>query len=171
MNNLVRTGRDGAQQMPRIALTIYQPWASLIIAGAKPFEFRSYRLPAQYVGERVIIHAAGKKLDVAECRETLSRLRTGGEVAARTCLEPEIAIPVLVQMLDDAARGAVVNGVALGEATFGEAVRGRAIADHFGYPVSNRDVNWGWPMLDIEEWPDPVQARGFQGIWTWGREK
>lgn len=170
MDNLVRTGRN-TEALPRFALTIYQPWASLIIAGAKPFEFRPYRLPANYVGQRIIIHAAGKKLDVAETRETLSRLMAGGEVAARTCLEPELAIPVLKQILDDAARGSVINGVALGEATFGEAVRGRAIADHFGYRVGQHDTNWGWPMTDIKAWPEPIVARGFQGIWQWGREK
>ena len=28
------------------ALTIWQPWASLIIIGAKPFEWRRWRAPA-----------------------------------------------------------------------------------------------------------------------------
>ena len=47
------------------ALTIWQPWASLIIAGAKPFEFRGWRPPASLIGQRIVIHAAARKIDKA----------------------------------------------------------------------------------------------------------
>ena len=45
------------------ALTIWQPWASLIIAGAKPYEFRGWRAPRSIFGQRIVIHAAAKKID------------------------------------------------------------------------------------------------------------
>lgn len=34
------------------ALTIWQPWASLIMIGAKPYEFRSWQPPAWLIGKR-----------------------------------------------------------------------------------------------------------------------
>ena len=39
------------------ALTVKQPWASLIAAGAKKIENRSWRPPASLVGQRIAIHA------------------------------------------------------------------------------------------------------------------
>ena len=40
------------------ALTLWQPWASLIAIGAKSIETRSWPAPAGLVGERIAIHAA-----------------------------------------------------------------------------------------------------------------
>lgn len=36
------------------ALTIWQPWASLIISGAKPYEFRGWRIPESLIGQRIV---------------------------------------------------------------------------------------------------------------------
>lgn len=40
------------------ALTLWQPWASLVAIGAKTIETRSWPAPASAVGERIAIHAA-----------------------------------------------------------------------------------------------------------------
>lgn len=40
------------------ALTVRQPWASLIVAGVKDVENRSWAAPERLVGERIGIHAA-----------------------------------------------------------------------------------------------------------------
>lgn len=152
------------------ALTIYQPWATLIINGAKPFEFRSWPLPDKFLGQRVVIHAAQKKLDCNEAREILSRLRAGDATAARTCLEPDIAIPLLEQMIFDSARGALCMGVGLGSATFSECASPRTVASHFGYQAGVHDTNYGWKLTDIEKWDVPIYQRGYQGIWNWPPE-
>ena len=39
------------------ALTIRQPWASLIASGAKRLENRSWSPPADMIGQRIAIHA------------------------------------------------------------------------------------------------------------------
>src|SRR3546814_20644641 len=83
------------------ALTIWQPWASLIIAGAKPYEFRGWRAPRSLIGQRIIIHASAKKIDVKEAWELYKVLehrdRDADFVrwAAETCLVPEKALHVL----------------------------------------------------------------------------
>lgn len=151
------------------ALTIYQPWATLIIRGAKPLEFRSYSLSSKTIGCRVVIHAAAKALNIKETQDLLANLMAGGERAARTCLKPEIAIPVLKEILFEAGRGGSCKSVGLGTATMGPPIRGKAIADMFGYQHVGNDLdsNWGWPMEDIEVWKEPVHSRGFQGLWHW----
>ena len=47
---------------PMRALTLHQPWATLIAEGYKHFETRSWRPPAVRMGERIAIHA-GKVTD------------------------------------------------------------------------------------------------------------
>lgn len=44
------------------ALTVKQPWATLIMLGLKPVENRSWRPPSSLIGERFVIHA-GKGYD------------------------------------------------------------------------------------------------------------
>lgn len=157
------------------ALTIYQPWASLIIAGAKPYEFRGWsplepRRPGKdLIGQRIGVHASAKKIARQEALNLRHVLKYGSvEQRAATCLHPHLAIPVLERFLDDDLPWAV----GLGTAILGVPRLGTEIAEEFGLPRVNdseRDehANWGWPMLDVEPWPEPVPMRGFQGFWNW----
>jgi hypothetical protein len=159
------------------ALTIYQPWASLIMAGAKPYEFRSWRPPASIIGQRIVIHASAKKVErddvVHIYRALYFRDASEGfrEMAAETCLHGEKAMPILNRFLQpDHDPLPMASG--LGTAIIGEPKLGTAIAEEFGVPRANdsdRDehANWGWPMLDIEIWPAPIPMRGKQGLWNW----
>jgi activating signal cointegrator 1 len=42
------------------AISLWQPWASLIACGAKPYETRHWAPPAELIGHRIAIHAAKK---------------------------------------------------------------------------------------------------------------
>src|SRR5712671_3817606 len=44
------------------AISLWQPWASLIACGAKPFETRHWAPPRELIGQSIAIHAA-KKID------------------------------------------------------------------------------------------------------------
>ena len=52
------------------AITLHQPWASLIAEGVKTIETRSWAPPAALWGERIAIHAATRKptVDYPACR-------------------------------------------------------------------------------------------------------
>lgn len=43
------------------ALTLWQPWASLVALDIKTIETRSWRAPEKLIGERIAIHAAKRK--------------------------------------------------------------------------------------------------------------
>lgn len=156
------------------ALTIWQPWASLIIAGAKPYEFRGWRPPRSIIGQRIVIHAAARKIDIEEVGH-LFHLRNfrncSNEIKlawAETCLRAEHAQAVFNRALE----GRLPMACGLGTAIIGEPRLGTDIAEEFGIPRANdstRDehANWGWPMLDIEVWPEPIPMKGKQGLWNW----
>jgi len=42
-------------------LSYKQPWAWLVAVGIKPIENRTWKLPDRYIGQRVLIHASGKR--------------------------------------------------------------------------------------------------------------
>lgn len=159
------------------ALTIWQPWASLIIAGAKPYEFRKWRAPRSMIGQRIVIHAAARKIDSVETLGLLNTLmerdydEIGRIFAAETCLHPEIAEPIL-QRAYAGSEAALPMACGIGTAIIGEPRLGTEIAKEFGVPRANdsdRDehANWGWPMLNIEAWDEPIPMRGAQGFWNW----
>ena len=159
------------------ALTVWQPWASLIMAGAKPYEFRGWRAPRSMIGQRIVIHAAAKKIDRDEAciLWTILMDRECDDVsrimAAETCLIPELALPIL-NLAFMSGREPLAMAAGLGTAIIGEPRNGLEIAEEFGVPRANdsdRDehANWGWPMLEIEPWPQPIPMRGAQGFWNW----
>lgn len=151
------------------ALTIWQPWASLIIAGAKPYEFRRWsfaerRDTARLVGQRIAIHAGMRKVKHKEVVELLYRLRH--QKGAGTGLVVEKAVPVLERVLT--APDCLPRGAVLGSAIFG---RPRKAATIFRGDVADSDrldhSIWAWPLTEIERLEPPLPARGAQGFWNW----
>jgi hypothetical protein len=79
------------------ALTLWQPWASLVVANAKPYEFRgrSYRayVNPPRAGDRIAVHAAARPARLTEIETILARIFAGEAPdliadRARAVLEP-----------------------------------------------------------------------------------
>lgn len=141
------------------ALTVWQPYASLIVIGAKPYEFRPKRFQ-QYiappkVGERIVIHSAKKDMDRDECRELLASLDSQDNPWR---LNAHVARPFLERL---AAGVQLLHGYGLGTVMIGTPMRCDEI-----WPDGGPD-QWAWPMLDPIPFESPVLARGAQGFWTW----
>lgn len=150
------------------ALTIWQPWASLIIAGAKPFEFRSWAPPAWLVGQRLAIHAGARKVDIKEVRALLMRL--SGASAWQTGLRAEIARPILERLRSNPT--ALPASSIIGMVTVGAGIKSQdLVAKELGAVVNDSDrdeqANWAWPMLEIQPLTPIEPCRGAQGLWNW----
>lgn len=153
------------------ALTIWQPWASLIIMGAKPYEFRRWNFAdkphlAKLIGQRVVVHAGARPMRTSELDDLLARIDEG-----ESTLVSEIAGP-FVRGLRAACKGTRVGAaplaVALGTATIGEP---RNVVDLFKDMVADSDRldehMYAWPLRDIVAFPAPIPASGAQGFWNW----
>jgi hypothetical protein len=164
------------------ALTIWQPWASLIAIGAKPYEFRGWKPPRSIIGQRIAIHAGARPPRRGEVRALIRALK-GDPSMSPPCLRPE-ALPVLERVLNALQRSPDNTLFGTGEyltlplshivatAILGEPKQGDICAAEFGFSAGNdsdRDgtFNWGWPMLDVEYQTPPVHVRGAQGLWDW----
>ena len=58
------------------AITIKQPWASLIVHGIKNIENRTWPCPKKYLGQRVLIHSSvchGKKFKIDLTNEQMKQ--------------------------------------------------------------------------------------------------
>jgi len=146
------------------ALTLTQPWASLVAAGAKRIETRSWRPPAHAVGEPLAIHA-GRGLGRAGGRAGLERLLAwpefhealaGGRgtpdaVADRLPLGAVVAVCRLhsFRRTQHVLLRGQLPGMAENERLFGDYTPGR----------------WAWILAGVTALPEPVPCAGAQRLW------
>lgn len=157
----------GPARMP--ALTIWQPWASLISAGAKPYEWRGWEAPSRFVGRRVAIHAGARPVKRPEVQQLLFDLIHGREEL--TSLNVETALPLLQRWSTSPGMlplSSVVCTAVLGTPiTAAEYAQQRGIKPHDSDRIDH--TKWGWPLTDIEVLEPFVPAKGAQGFWWWAR--
>ena len=123
------------------ALTIKQPWATLIMQGDKRFEFRSWQ--TKYRGD-LLIHA-GKGID----KEAMKRLakylpeelpygKILGKVKLVDCIKmsPEFKQLLLKENSDI-------------------------------YTKSSFQENYGWQVTDTEVLENPIDAKGHLSLWEY----
>lgn len=148
------------------ALTIWQPWASLIIAGAKPWEFRAWPAWSSVVGQRIVIHAGAPMMEPAEISELIERLR--GPHHKLTGLLRAKALPILERAQREPKMFPRKHG--LGTAKLGTPILACDLwPEAFTSDSSRRSQsNWAWPLTEIEPFEPPVPSRGAQGFWDWG---
>jgi len=153
------------------ALTIHQPYASLIARGAKVYETRSWK--TNYRG-RIAIHA-GKK----SAYSVIYRLfpNTGEE----TAFEYEFIYAVREHLGDDfednVPYGAIIAAAELVNCYQIQELAGKTYLCGFvhGGELCNNELLFGdytpgrfaWELCNIKVLEKPIPARGKQGLWEW----
>jgi hypothetical protein len=151
------------------ALTLWQPWASLIAAGAKPYEWRGWPAPKRLVGQRIAIHAGARRVHHDEISGLIFQIqKTGG---TDTSLVPEIALPLLEAW--HTTPGMLPLSSVLCTAVLGEPITAAQYAKRRGFVGDSDRIahnKWGWPLTDVERLEPFVPAKGAQGFWWWTRD-
>jgi hypothetical protein len=154
------------------ALTVWQPWASLIMIEAKPYEFRGWNFAARpqlagLVDQRIVIHAGARPVRRDEVADLLLRLRSDEAWSMGLIVEPAIAL--LERVHQSPAMLPLSSG--LGTVRLGRPVIATAVTSEFGAPPNDShrhdDANWAWPVRDVERFDHPRPASGAQGFWNW----
>jgi hypothetical protein len=153
------------------AITLWQPWASLIMIGAKPWEFRGWNYVRRGVGvspgDRIGIHAGKRPIRLSEIRDLLDRLDDPDNT---TGLIPDRARPLLERL---AAAHKCLNVIEmsalLGTARIGAPRLSAEVKPEWAALIADSDrlehCNWAWPMTDIKVFA-PVPMRGAQGFFN-----
>lgn len=155
------------------SLTIWQPWASLIVGSPdvppqKPVENRSWRPPESLVGERIAIHA-GKTMDGDAFHDVITAQRLG-----------PVRSPYRTP--GDFPRGAVVGVATLDRVIALQHGRDELslFDDRFQYISPATIATWGldadelrfffgpvgWVFRDRRHLAEPVSCKGAQGLWS-----
>lgn len=128
------------------AISLWQPWASLIACGAKDIETRSWRAPASLIGQRVLIHAA--------------KTRKGIDLLAKDDLT-DIAIRSQLEMADYPSPESLPLGALVASAIIDCVVPIEELEpDPFGDFTPGR---FGWRLSGVRSLP-PTPWKGHQGF-------
>lgn len=130
------------------AISLWEPWASLVMIGAKKFETRSWW--PNYTGPLAI--QAAKKWN----RELATLCRT----------EPfkSVLAGAGINSPDDFHFGCALGLVDLIEAISTEAVRGRISRQERAFGDYS-DGRVAWRLDNARRFPEPLPVRGHQGLW------
>lgn len=123
------------------ALTIRQPWATLIMQGVKRYEFRSWK--TNFRGE-VLIHA-GKGID-KEAVERLKKYLPEGELPLGKILG-KVNITDCVPMSEEFASMLSKENNDI-------------------YTTHSFSRNYGFKLEDVEVFDTPIDAKGQLGFWN-----
>lgn len=142
------------------AITIHQPWATLITIGAKGLESRGWT--TRYRGP-LAIHA-GKRIDLDACQ--LEPIRTVLADHGYTADNLPTGVVLCVATLSE-----VYPINIAGNSFAGSIDRQGAVAKHiegnefeFGWYEEGR---YAWELSNVQRLSEPVPAKGQQGLWYW----
>lgn len=167
-----------------LALSLTQPWASLVATGAKKIETRSWRPNKSAIGQRIAIHASkGFPRDAKEiCYEPvffdalwplLKRYRrdepkpNGGYVPVNSGSEL-VSMADIDKVIEDMRRGVVLCTVKLrGAWSTNDEDKVERLSDQeraFGNYAPDR---WMWVLEDVQLVTPFAPAKGSLGLWQW----
>ncbi len=152
------------------AITLHQPWATLIALGLKTVETRSWPAPERLLDQTIAVHAGrrlvrrpGHRIE-RELRDRVgrdwSRAIPAGAVVATATLAGMTRVKYVDPMTGHAVHDDSTEvGCAVGT--------GRTPVDPWGDFSAGR---WLWFLYDVEALPEPAPAVGHQGFWHWDVE-
>lgn len=157
------------------ALTLWQPWASLIAVGAKRHETRSWPAPATILGERIAIHAAVRPVDRrfrSPC--ALGTLDTQFD---RMCCR-QLGLDWAAPDDDQLPRRGLPYGVVVATAIVHDCHKAEAVAYRLktrGTPDDLDDLlsgdftfgRYAWELRDVRVVEGGSPVRGRQGVWNY----
>ena len=139
------------------AITLHQPWASLIAHHIKVNETRPWAPPENLIGRRIAIHAAKRKPDTEFEEIKGYQLPLGAIVAVATLRFAFQSYGIQTPLGEK--HGLVIYDI--------DEVRGgcfrTTVSDDYGDYSYGR---WIWGLTGVIRIRQPVAARGFQKFWT-----
>ena len=153
------------------AITLHQPWASLIALGVKTVETRSWPAPAHLVGQTIAVHASKRvvrqpggpvELEMrAHLGENWRQTIPAGAVLATAILAGTARVANINPLTGHAVHDlSTETGCAVG--------LGRMRTDPWGDFSPGR---WLWFLAEVKPLPESVPAVGHQSFWLWDTDR
>lgn len=130
------------------AISIKQPWASLIAHGIKDIENRTWKCPQKYIGQRVLIHASKGKGDGWVLNK---------EQGLKLQMYPS---NLKSTFYDDLPFGAIIGSVVISD----------CVQNHPS--VWAEKGCWNWILKDAVLFDKPIEGvKGKLGFWNYNLEE
>lgn len=138
------------------AISIKQPWASLIAHGIKDIENRTWPCPKKYIGQRVLIHASGSHGKKFKVNLTDEQIKVAFATIAEGC------------MLGNLPFGSIIGSVQIVDCVINHpsiwAEKTEVKADENGLPCyGNKTYNW--VLANPIFFAEPIPAKGKLSLW------
>jgi hypothetical protein len=145
------------------AITVKQPWASLIVEGIKDIENRTWKCPQKYIGKRVLIHAGMKPDNI--------KLEIEGQASVK-----EIQMfSALGRAEDDSIFGCIIGSVEIVDCVinhpsiWAEKSEGVMVGHTFVHKPENK-VIWNWVLANPIKFDKPTPCKGKLSFWNYTGE-
>lgn len=137
-----------------LALTLWRPWDTAILALGKPVENRNWPPPAHLIGQRLALHS-GKRFD-----------EDGACTIVSLCHAQRSPSPSIVTA--HLERAELVHSAIIGTVKLSRVLERGNLADMsdplYGSPWFFGD--FGWVCEEPFLLPEPVPCKGKQGLWS-----
>lgn len=137
------------------ALTLWQPWATFVVAGFKPIETRTHGRYRSLEGKRIAIHSALRKPKKAELDARFDWLKDHGR---------DDILEECGWFMDIYPRGYILGTALVDE------VRFMTPDDEDGALCDYYPGAWAYVLNDARRFAEPIPCKGEQGIWHWYTE-
>ena len=144
------------------ALTLHQPWASLIAEGVKTEETRDWAPPRDVIGQRIAIHAGKRKMD-RDALELLDKLDDEGPPLPMGAVVCTAKLVGAFQVEDHDNYDGVAIVCSVVGSLIGDWTETSQFPDEYGDWSIGR---WIWCLDDIRMLRIPVPVRGYQKMWS-----
>ena len=151
------------------AITLHQPWATLIALGFKDKETRTWAPPKRLIGHRIAIHAAQRspfKLVPADDNGTYSFINVKAMPRGVVVATARLAWAGIVKSHYNKDEQAMVSCMTI------PVVRRQKVFEHIPIdPYGDYSVGrWVWFLDDVQPLKEPIPAKGKQKFWLWDGE-
>ncbi|MBA9859260.1 ASCH domain-containing protein [Ralstonia insidiosa] len=140
------------------AISIWQPHASLLMLGLKPYETRGWPIPRSILGTRVAIHAAKADGDLREIAGYVLDHQAGLGEDERMAAYVRAVSSAGFSTLAEMPRGCILGSVVLSECVPAQSAENH---NNFGDFSPGR---FAWRASEPVLLPTPVPFRGMQGF-------
>jgi activating signal cointegrator 1 len=130
------------------ALSLWQPWASLVAIKTKRNETRSWLCHRAMIGQRIAVHAAKTEKGLAAMSDALRALC--GDVFPWDLVHLPFGAIVCTAVIRESIPVADIGALYREEIESGDYSAGR----------------YAWPLWDVRQLSAPIPCKGAQGFWS-----
>jgi activating signal cointegrator 1 len=147
------------------ALSLWEPWATLVRRGLKLYETRDWPMPESLIDQPLGIQAAKHPVDADDCSHAMLWQMRQDDVSGPWAYGCMIAV---VHPQKSVRTETLCNGLdSWGLLIPGTTGAFRSISQREFIYGNYEPGRWAWPFTDIRVLPEPLPGRGAQGIFNW----